>query len=241
MSLDLMNGPSSFSDASFCDHLRLLIKEPLLQIWDPQEPLIRSVSQPCDWAHAPDSHSLIHSLSLTHPGVYLTLLFIPLLFQWFPDATMTTVLRSIFRGASEWTTRKLAPSSSPSACPSMTTSPRLWETNGCRLYPSLPPALPHPPAAQVSLTPPLTATAQISPTKSPSAAHRRLPAAGLSIKSETTSDMRRNCDFLLFPVCSSACRAMEMPVLVLCGRASRFSAVPLDLCVSKCTHWCRWM
>lgn len=102
--------------------------------------------------------------------------------QGFPNATMTMLLTSISRGASEWTTRKLAPSSSPSACLWMTTLPRLWETSGCRLKPSLPPALPHRPAVQVSLTLQPTDTARISPAKSPPAAHRRLPAIGLLIK-----------------------------------------------------------
>lgn len=177
-----------FSDASLCDHLCVLTKEALLQTWGPQEPVIRLVSHFGEWAHSPDSHSLVvtHVSSCGHPQAFtdsLRRVFdvcpSPFLFQRFPKATMITWLKSTSRGASAWTTRQLAPSSSPSACLSMTTLPRLWEKRGCRLNPSLPPAPPHPPAAPASLIPPLTATAQISPTKSPTAAHRQLPATGL--------------------------------------------------------------
>lgn len=94
----------------------------------------------------------------------------------------------------------------------MTTLPRLWETSGCRLNPSLPPVPPHLLAVRVLLIPPPTATAQISPTKSPPAAHRQLPATGLSIKAEMTSDMGGNWT-LHFTACSSAW--MEIPGLVL--------------------------
>lgn len=97
-------------------------------------------------------------------------------------------LKNISRGALDPTINKLAPSSCPSACPSMTTLPRLWATNGCRLNPSLHPVPPHLPAVQVSPTPPHTATAQASTTKNPPAVHCRTPATGLSIKAEMMTD-----------------------------------------------------
>lgn len=133
-----------------------------------------------EWAHLPrrslpSHHTCLiaqpyHALLLTHLGVYVKVCHSSSILQWFPKTTMITSSRSISRGAWVFTTRKLSPSSSPSACPSTTTLPRLWETSGYRLNPSLPPVLPHRPAVQVSLTPPPTATAQICAAKSPQAA-----------------------------------------------------------------------
>lgn len=152
----------------------------------------------------------IHSLSLTHWGVWFWC-HPCLLLQQFLNVTMTTWLRSTSREASEWTTRKPAPSSSLSASLSMTTSQRPWETSGCRLNPSPPPVLPHLPAAQVLLTPPPTAKAQISLTKSPPADCQRLPAIGLSIKAGRNLIWEDSgvCDFKHFTACRSACWAME--------------------------------
>lgn len=162
-----------------------------------------------EWAHFPDVPSLVithasyssvsnPTLLLTHLGVYVKFCQSSFVLQWFPKAIMIMSLRSISRGAWVLTTRKPSPSSSPSACLSTTTSPRLWETSGYRLNASLPPVPPHPPAVQVSLTPPPTATAQICATKSPPAARCYRPATGLSIKAEITSDPGGNwtcCDF----------------------------------------------
>lgn len=147
------------------------------------------------------------------------------LLQRFLNVTMTTWLRSTSREALEWTTRKPAPSSSRSASLSTTTSLRPWETSGCRLNPSPPPVLPHLPAAQVLLTPPPTAKAQISLTKSPPADCQQLPAIGLSIKAGRNLIWEDSgvCDFKHFTVCRSACWAMEKkkPALALRGWANR--------------------
>lgn len=123
----------------------------------------------------------IHSLSLTHWGVYFWC-HPCLLLQQFLNVPMTTWLRSTSREALEWTTRRPVPSSSLSASLSTTTSQRPWETSGSRLNPSPPPVLPHLPAALVLLTPPPTAKAQISLTKSPPADCHQHPAIGRSIK-----------------------------------------------------------
>lgn len=64
--MELTMHPLGSSDPPLRDHLRLLVKKPLLQIRAPQRPLIRSVCCSCEWAHPPDSHSLTtHPLTFT--------------------------------------------------------------------------------------------------------------------------------------------------------------------------------
>lgn len=225
-----------FSDATFCDHLCLLIEHPLLQVRGPQDPTIRSVSQ-SHWAvnsrarrSLPNRQTFIITVD-SNRFSWLTVYSFPLahssllLLQWFPDATTTTSSRSISRGASERTTRRIAHSSSPSACPSMTTSPRLWGTSGCRLNPSLPPVLPHLPAARVSLTPPPTATAPTSPTEAPRAAPRGPPAAGPSIRWEATSDVGGNWLFTFYCVQLCLSSSGNARAGVVFGRASGFRSI----------------
>lgn len=162
---------SGFLDATFSDHLCLILEEPIMQIWGSQRAPIRSVTELTHLYTPTHCHWLAEAWGWTH---FL------LLFQWFLNAPTTTWWRSTSREAWDWTTRRLA-LSSPSASLSTTTLRRLWGTSGCRLNPNPPPVLPHPPAARVLHTP--RRTARISPTRKPPAAHRQTAATGLSIKS----------------------------------------------------------
>lgn len=124
-----------------------------------------------------------------------------LVFQWFPNATMTMWWRSTSREAWDWTTRRLAPSS-PSASLLTTTLLRLWVTSGCRLNPNPPPVLPHLPAARVLHTPQHTATVKTSATRNPPAAHHQTAATGLSIKSGRNEE---NVDIVTLNISLQSC------------------------------------
>lgn len=126
---------------------------------------------------------------------------LPLVFQWFLNATMTTWWRSTSRGAWDWTTRRLAPSS-PSASLLMTTLLRLWVTSGSRSNPNHPPVLQHLPAARVSHTPQHTATAKVSPTRKPPAGRHQTAATGLSIKPGRNKE---NVDFVTLNISRQIC------------------------------------
>lgn len=113
----------------------------------------------------------------------LCLVFSPL--QRYISTAMTMWWRSISREAWGWTTKWPAPASSPSASLWMTILPRPWEKSGFRSNRN-PPHAPrlHPlhPAAQVSLTPPATATAQTKLPKSLQVPPLPPPTSGQSNK-----------------------------------------------------------
>lgn len=112
---------------------------------------------------------------------------------------MTVWWRSTSRGAWDWTTRRLAPSS-PSASLSTTILLRLWVTSGCRFNPNPPPVPPHLPAALVLHIP--QHTVKISATRNPPAAHHQTAATGLSIKSGRSEEI---VDIVTFNISLQSC------------------------------------
>lgn len=176
-----------------------------------------------------------------HPPFWLTEVcswcHLPLVFQWFLNATMTMWWRNTSREAWVWTTRKLAPSS-PSVSLLMTTLLRLWVTSGCRLNPNHPPVLPHPPAVRVSHTHQHTAPAKIIPTRKPAAAHHQTAATGLSTKSGRNKE---NVDFvplnISWQICSVSNKKKKKKVVREWSWQMQQGFGPPQVWIFK-MHWC---